>query len=178
MHTDGTVTSKPKVLAWVSRPQKTSSPTFQVPSCSTAEPLAPLATVCPSAERSYFTAALVGVFTETESTLELRPLASGVEASELIAEENCEPFSSSATRLALGVEELKNVFQLVVICETALPEPPETEGATVGADDADGLVDEDCMFEADEPGVDDEELALLEQADAAVTSTRPSAGAR
>jgi hypothetical protein len=120
----------------------------------------------------------VAEVTETESTLEVRPAARGVDASELIAEENCDPFCSSATRLAFGVEELKNVFQLAVICATAFPEPPDAEGATVGADDADGLADEDWMSEADEPGVDEEELALLEQADAVVTSTRPSAGAR
>jgi hypothetical protein len=79
--------------------------------------------------------------------------------------------------LLFGVAELKNVFQLVVISETALDEPPaEAVGGTAGADCAVGLVDELVTAEADEPGVDDEEL--LEQADIAVTSTRPSAGAR
>jgi hypothetical protein len=178
LHTDGTVTDKPKVLASFSRPQNTSSPTFQTPFSRTEDPVAFVATVCPSADKSYFTAALVEEVTDTEFTLEVRPLASGVDASELIADENCEPFWSSATRLLFGVEELKKVFQLVVISETALDEPPPAEGATDGADDADGLADEDWMSEADEPGVDEEELALLEQADTAVTSTRPSAGAR
>jgi hypothetical protein len=85
----------------------------------------------------------VAEVTETESTLEVRPLARGVDASELIAAENCEPFCSSATRLLFGVEELKNVFQLALICATASPEPPDAEGATDGADDAEGLIDED-----------------------------------
>jgi hypothetical protein len=80
--------------------------------------------------------------------------------------------------LLFGVEELKNVFQLVVISETALDEPPvPAEGGTAGADDAGGLVDEPGMAEEDDPGVE-EELALLEQAAVAVRSTRPSAGAR
>jgi len=79
--------------------------------------------------------------------------------------------------LLFGVEGLKNVFQLVVISETALDVPPEAEGGTVGADAAGGLVDEAGMAEEDAPGAD-EELEPLEQADIAVTSTRPSAGAR
>jgi hypothetical protein len=75
--------------------------------------------------------------------------------------------------LLLGVEELKNVFQLVVISATALDEPPLAAGLelAVGADaeDAAGVLG----------AVEDEEgLELLEQADIAVTSTRPSAGAR
>ena len=110
----------PKDLAWVSRPQKTSSPTFHVPSCSTEDPVAPVATVCPRAERSYFTAALVDEVSETESTLDVTAAASGVDESELIAEANWEPFSSSATRSLFGVEELKNLFQLAVISATAL----------------------------------------------------------
>jgi hypothetical protein len=167
------VTDRPKVLAWFSRPQKTSSPTFHVPSCSTEEPVAPLATVCPSAERSYFTVALVAEVTETESTLDDRPLASGVDESEAIAAENCEPFSSNWTRLLFGVEELKNVFQLVVISDTALEEPPLAAalGLAAGADAED---DAGVVGAAE----DEEELALLEQADIALTSTRPSAGAR
>ena len=172
------MTDRPKVLAWLSRPQKTSSPTFHVPFCSTEDPVAPVATVCPSAERLYFTAALVDEVSETESTLDDRPLASGVDESELIAAVNCEPFSSSSMRLLFGVEELKNVFQLVVISETALDEPPEAEGATDGADGADDGADAGAVAEADDPGFDEEELELLEQADIAVTSTRPSAGAR
>jgi hypothetical protein len=134
-----------------------------------------VATVCPSAERSYFTVALVAEVTETETTLDDSPLASGVDESELIAAENCSPFSSSWTRLLFGVDELKNVFQLVVISETALDEPPEPEA---GADCADDGADDGAVAEADDPGVEEEELALLEQAAIAVRSTRPSAGAR
>jgi hypothetical protein len=109
--------------------------------------------------------------------LDVRPLASGVDESELIAAENCEPFSSNWTRLLFGVDELKNVFQLVVISDTALDEPPEADGGTDGADCADDGADAGAVTEADDPGVD-EELALLEQAAIALTSTRPSAGAR
>ena len=69
--------------------------------------------------------------------------------------------------------ELKNVFQLVLISETALDEPPlaaaleEAVGDDAGADVLGAVVADD-----------EEELELLEQADIAVTSTRPSAGAR
>jgi hypothetical protein len=74
--------------------------------------------------------------------------------------------------LLFGVEELKNVFQLVVISATALAEPPLAAGLELaGADAEDAAV----VLGAVE---DEEELALLEQADIAVTSTRPSAGAR
>jgi hypothetical protein len=61
------------------------------------------------------------------------------------------------------------MFQLAVISATALDEPPAvTLELAAGADDADvlGAVE------------DEEELEPLEQADIAVTSTRPSAGAR
>ena len=115
----------------------------------------------------------------TESTLELTAAASGLDAKALIAAENCEPFCSSATRLLFGVDELKKVFQLVVICETALAALPlgaaaaDVDGAAGAADEAeaDGLAGVAA-------GADEEELELLEQADIAVTSTRPSAGAR
>src|ERR1700753_4215560 len=117
----------------LSRPQNTPSPTFQVPSCRTEVPEAPLATVDPSADRSYLTVALVADVTATESTLEVTAEASGLEANALIAEATCEPFSSSCTRLLLGVEELKKVFQLAVISDTALDEPPLAAGAA--ADD-------------------------------------------
>jgi hypothetical protein len=74
--------------------------------------------------------------------------------------------------LLFGVEELKNVFQLVLISETALAEPPLAAAlelaAGADAEDDAGVVG----------AVEDEELELLEQADIAVTSTRPSAGAR
>ncbi|HXT94066.1 MAG TPA: hypothetical protein VN714_32950 [Trebonia sp.] len=51
----------------------------------------------------------------TESTLDVTAAASGLDANALIADENCEPFSSSFTRSLFGVAELKNLFQLVVI---------------------------------------------------------------
>ena len=76
--------------------------------------------------------------------------------------------------MLFGVAELKNVFQLVVISATALDEPPlaaavgDDAGDDAGADVLGAVVAVD----------DEEELELLEQADIAVTSTRPSAGAR
>jgi hypothetical protein len=76
--------------------------------------------------------------------------------------------------LLFGVEELKKVFQLVVISVTVADEPPDVaaeaavdaaDDAVAGADDA-GAVDEE------------EELAPLEQADMAAMSTRPSVGTK
>jgi hypothetical protein len=82
--------------------------------------------------------------------------------------------------LLFGVEELKNVFQLVVISETALDEPPvPAEGGTAGADGADGRTD-DAAAEKDPCAFCGFCVLELpdEQADIAVISTRPSAGAR
>ena len=83
--------------------------------------------------------------------------------------------------MLFGVEELKNVFQLVVISETALEEPPLAAGLEV----ADAAAEDDAAADADadvlsaaEAVEEEEELELLEQADMAVTSTRPIAGAR
>jgi hypothetical protein len=73
--------------------------------------------------------------------------------------------------LLFGVEELKNVFQLVVISATALDEPP----LAAGLEDVAGA---DAGVLGAVVALEDEELELLEQADIAVTSTRPSAGAR
>jgi hypothetical protein len=122
----------------------------------------------------YFTAALAGEVSVTEFTLDVRPLASGVDDSEVIADAKAEPFSSNATRSLFGVEELKNLFQLVLISETALAVPPLAAGLDAAADAG---ADDDAGALAGEAVVD-EELELLEQADMAVTSTRPSAGAR
>jgi hypothetical protein len=64
------------------------------------------------------------------------------------------------------------MFQLAVISATALDEPPAvTLELAAGADDADVL---GAVVAVE----DEEELEPLEQADIAVTSTRPSAGAR
>jgi hypothetical protein len=71
--------------------------------------------------------------------------------------------------------ELKNLLQLVEISAAALDEPPlaagleEAAGEDAGADVLGAVV---AVVE------DEEELEPLEQADIAVTSTRPSAGAR
>jgi hypothetical protein len=77
--------------------------------------------------------------------------------------------------LLFGVEELKNVFQLVVISATALAEPPLAAGLAPAEADAE---DAAVVLGAVEAVEDEEELELPEQADIAVTSTRPSAGAR
>jgi len=70
---------------------------------------------------------------------------------------------------------LKNAFQLVLISETALDEPPLAAGlAEAAAEDAGA----DVLGAVVAVVEDEEELELLEQADIAVTSTRPSAGAR
>jgi hypothetical protein len=104
--------------------------------------------------------------------------ASGLVAKSLSAAAKSEPFCSSCSRLLVEVAVLKNVFQLAVIFETALDEPlAVTAGDADGGDD-DMLFDGGAVSEADDPGAENEELALLEQADIAVTSTRPSAGAR
>jgi hypothetical protein len=67
------------------------------------------------------------------------------------------------------------LFQLVEISASALDEPPLAAGVALAAADA---VCEVVTSEADDPGVDWEELEPLEQAASAVTSIRPSAGAR
>ena len=65
------------------------------------------------------------------------------------------------------------MFQLVVISEIAADEPEDAgEAAVVAADD--GAVAAEVVA----GGVDVEELELLEQADIAARSTRPSAGAK
>ena len=67
------------------------------------------------------------------------------------------------------------MFQLVVICETALAEPPLAAGLAL---EAGAEAEDDAGVLGAVEAVEDEELELLEQADIAVTSTRPSAGAR
>ena len=110
----------------------------------------------PIAERSYSTFAWVAELSVTESTLDVTATESGLDAKALIDDANCEPFCSSWTRLRFGVAELKNVSQLLVICETPLGEPPLAEepalGGTAGADAAVGCTcdgaaeNEPCAF--------------------------------
>jgi hypothetical protein len=137
--------------------------------------VAPVATVAPAAVRSYFTVALVAESTVTESTLDDTAAASGLAVKALIDAVNSEPFSSSCTRLLFGVEELKNVFQLVVIAAMVAAEPPDVPEEEEAAD---GAADDGAAAEVVAAGADEEVLALLEQADIAATSTRPSAGAK
>jgi hypothetical protein len=122
--------------------------------------------------------ALVAESSVTESTLELTAAASGLDANAAIEAENCEPFCRSATRLLFGVEELKKVFQLVVISAIVADEPVDVPAAVDGADDGTDADDDAVTAEADDPGFDVEELEPLEQADMAAMSSRPSAGAR
>jgi hypothetical protein len=101
--------------------------------------------------------------------------ASGLAANAVTAAENLSPFSSSESRFAFGVAELKNASQFVVIAATAaaeLPladelEPPAGVAATDDDADDDGAVE---GVEVLEP--------LLEQAARVAASNRPSAGAR
>jgi hypothetical protein len=136
--------------------------------------VAPVATVAPAAVRSYFTVALVAESTVTESTLDDTAAASGLAVKALIDAVNSEPFSSSCARLLFGVEELKNVFQLVVIAAMVAAEPPDVPEEEA----ADGAADDGAAAEVVAAGADEEVLVLLEQADIAATSTRPSAGAK
>jgi hypothetical protein len=82
--------------------------------------------------------------------------------------------------LLFGVSVLKKAFQFFVISATALAEPPvPAEGGTAGADGADGRTDDAAAEKDPCPFCGFEVLELPdEQADIAVTSTRPSAGAR
>jgi hypothetical protein len=77
--------------------------------------------------------------------------------------------------LLFGVEELKKVFQLVVISATALDEPPLAAAVALVVADAEVDAGTDVGVVA---ATDEEELEPLEQAAIAVTSTRPSAGTR
>ena len=141
-----------------------------------------LATAVPAAVRSYFTAAWVAEVSVTESTLDETAEASGLAANDVTAEVNSEPFCSRVIRLLFGVAELKKASQLALICAMAAAEPPLAAGLALEAG-AGAEVDAGAEDDADVLGavaaVEDEELEpLLEQADIAVASTRPSAGAR
>jgi hypothetical protein len=153
-------------------PQKLASPTFHVPSWYTAVPAAAFSTVCPAAVRSYVTVACVGEVTFTESTLAETADASGLLAKVCTALENFEPFSSRASRLLAGVDELKKVSQLVVIAEVAEPEPlaaGELAGALGVAEAELGLGELAGALELELP---------LEHAVIAAMSVRPKTGAR
>ena len=156
----------------LSRPQNTSSPTFHVPSWSTAVPVAPLATVVPAAVRSYFTVACVAEVSVTESTFEVTADASGLPENASTAEANVDPFCSNWTRLLFGVDELKNASQLAVIAATAAEEPPLVLGL------ADELFEAGAVVDDDVAGGVLVVLGLLEHAVTAAASARPSAGAR
>jgi hypothetical protein len=153
----------------LSRPQNTSSPTFQTPFWRTEVPVCPVATDVPAAVRSYFTLALVAEVSETELTFEDTDCASGLAENALIADANCAPFSSNRTRLAFGVAGLKKASQLAVICATADPPAGALEDDAVAAD---------VVAAGAEVAVELELEPLLEQAVIARANTRPRAGAR
>ena len=72
---------------------------------------------------------------------------------------------------------MKKVLQLVVISVTAAADEPLDVPVVAAAEDA--AADDADAAGADDAGADDEEEGeLLEQADMAAMSTRPSAGAR
>jgi hypothetical protein len=95
-----------------------------------------------------------------------------------MAPANALPFCSRVTRSELGVLELKNFSQFVVICAAAaeLPEDDEAGAEDTGPDDT-GAADE-----ADEAGADavdeEDDEPELPQAETARASARPSTGAR
>jgi hypothetical protein len=151
------------------RLQKLASPTFQVPFSYTALPVAWGSTGSPAMLMVYPTVARVGDASVTEETV-ADAVAPRVDSA-VISPAKARPFWSRLTRSDIGVEPLKNFFQLDLIVAIVADEPPDDElvaGAGVG-----------------EPaGVEVElklglELELLpEQAVIAAVSTRASAGAR
>lgn len=96
-----------------SKLQKFDTPTFQVPSCSTAVPTWFFRATVPSSRMLYFTVAEALVIPETLSTLAVAPELSDEGASD--ACENCVPSCSRLTRVATGVLPLKKVVQFFVI---------------------------------------------------------------
>ena len=155
------------------RPQRLASPTFQTPFSNTAVPVWLGSRVDPPDVRLYFTVAMVAEVSVTPVTLAPRLLTRL--ARPLMAPANAFPFCSRVTRSELGVLELKNFSQFVVICAAAaeLPDDEDEAGAEdAGAEDA-GADDAG----ADELDDEDDELELL-QAATASASARASAGAR
>ena len=168
--------SSPRLLASVSRPQKTSSPTFHVPSCRTDAPGRAAGHRGPSAERSYFTVALVAEVSVTESTLDDTAAASGLDENALIADGELRAVLQQLYPLAVrgrGVEEGVPVGR-------DLGDRGRRAARVAGGSEAalDAAAADDGAAAAWSPRTDEEELELLEQADIAATSTRPSAGAR
>ncbi|HEY6787544.1 MAG TPA: hypothetical protein VI365_09550 [Trebonia sp.] len=113
----------------------------------------------------------------TEFTLAAMPAASGLLENEAIAEERAEPFCSRESRLAVGVDELKNASQLVVISAAApeLVPVPETVAEAVALAEALAAV---VAADVAVGGVVDGEVELLEQAVAVSATTMAPAIAR
>jgi len=110
----------------------------------------------------------VGEFSVTESTLDVTADASGLAANALIAAAKVAPRCRYLARWSVGVEELKNASQLVLIAASDEAEPPP-------AGELDALLAGPAGVDA--AALELEEL-LLEQAVIATASARPSAGAR
>jgi hypothetical protein len=112
--------------------------------------------------------AFVGEVTVTETTLDVTADASGLAANALIAAAKVAPFCRYLARWSVGVEELKNASQLVLIAASAEAEPlPAGELAALLAGAA--------VVDVVELGLGE---PLLEQAVIATASARPSAGPR
>jgi hypothetical protein len=112
---------KPDVLpafSIISNPQKLATPTFQVPFWSTAVPVSFFSSGVPLTRMSYFTVAWVAELTVTFRTLAVAREARLEPDWLLMTDANCDPFSSSFTRLLFDVFALKNASQFVVIAAT------------------------------------------------------------
>ena len=109
----------------VSRPQKLATPTFQVPSWSTAEPFWFFSSGVPDTRMSYVTWASDVVIIVTLETCAVASAARPEPAWDLMIEENVDPSCSRLTRFATGVFALKKASQLVVISfwSAAVAEP-------------------------------------------------------
>ena len=156
------------------RPQRLASPTFQTPFSNTAVPVWLGSRVDPPDVRLYFTVAMVAEVSVTPVTLAPRLLTRL--ARPLMAPANAFPFCSRVTRSELGVLELKNFSQFVVICATAAELPDDAGADEAGTADGDPAGVE--VVDAVDVAADDEddELELL-QAATARASARPSTGA-
>jgi hypothetical protein len=106
----------------------------------------------------------------TESTLADTADASGLLENLDTVEAKADPFCRSCTRSLLGVEELKNFSQFVVIAATAGLVPAPSVPLAVGLFEVGAACDDVAGGVLVVPG-------LLAHAATAVASARPSAGA-
>lgn len=124
----------------VSRLQKLVTPTFQVPSWSTAEPFWFFSSGVPDTRMSYVTWASDVVIIVTLETCAVASAARPEPAWDLMIEENVDPSCSRLTRFATGVFALKKASQLVVISfwsAAVADEPDDVDGLAAGVEDDD-----------------------------------------